>query len=450
MILSQAIIADVVPARERAKYMGPIGALFGLSAVAGPLVGGFFTDHASLGWQWCFWINVPVGLAALAIGWFTLTLPRKRSTTPLDSAGIVALSATTTSLILFTDFGGSDGWGSWQALSLLAAFVVSACVFVAVERRAVEPIIPLSLFGNRTFVVATALGAAVGLGMFSAIAFMPTFLQMSSGLSAANSGLLMLPMVAGIILIIQGSAGFIQKTGRYKGLHGGRRPGDHRRDGVDDDPVRAHLAVDGRRDVLPARRRARPHHAERRAGGAERRRRRPDRHRHLHQQLLPRGGCHAGRGGLRNGVHQPSGRQPRHRSDGQRAAGRAGGHHLSGHPRAGDGGGGRRSTADGDRGRLRQLAGADVLVPGAHPRGRVPSRAPPRGDPAVGRRGHGRPRRGGGIGERPRGSGGRRIDGASGRRGPHRSGRRPSLGRPAVVALIDACPGPSPVVRERA
>jgi len=216
MILSQAIIADVVPARERAKYMGPIGALFGLSAVAGPLVGGFFTDHASLGWQWCFWINVPVGLAALAIGWFTLTLPRKRSTTPLDSAGILALSATTTSLILFTDFGGSDGWGSWQALSLLAAFVVSACVFVAVERRAVEPIIPLSLFGNRTFVVATALGAAVGLGMFSAIAFMPTFLQMSSGLSAANSGLLMLPMVAGIILTIQGSAGFIQKTGRYK------------------------------------------------------------------------------------------------------------------------------------------------------------------------------------------------------------------------------------------
>jgi EmrB/QacA subfamily drug resistance transporter len=216
MILSQAIIADVVPARERAKYMGPIGALFGLSAVAGPLVGGFFTDSAALGWQWCFWVNVPVGLAAFTIGWFTLTLPRRRSTTPLDYAGIVALSATTTSLVLFTDFGGSDGWGAGRTLAMLALFVVSAIAFVVIERRAVEPIIPMSLFGNRTFVVATALGLAVGLGMFSAIAFMPTFLQMSSGLSAANSGLLMLPMTAGIILTIQGSAGFIQRTGRYK------------------------------------------------------------------------------------------------------------------------------------------------------------------------------------------------------------------------------------------
>jgi EmrB/QacA subfamily drug resistance transporter len=216
MILSQAIIADVVPARERAKYMGPIGALFGLSAIAGPLVGGFFTDHDALGWQWCFWINVPVGLAVLTIGWFALTLPRKRSTTPLDYAGILALSATTTSLIFFTDFGGSEGWSSWQTLSLLGAFVVSAAVFVAVELRATESIIPMTLFRNRTFVVATALGMAVGLGMFSAIAFMPTFLQMSSGLSAANSGLLMLPMTAGIIVTIQSSAASIAKSGRYK------------------------------------------------------------------------------------------------------------------------------------------------------------------------------------------------------------------------------------------
>jgi EmrB/QacA subfamily drug resistance transporter len=216
MILSQAIIADIVPARQRAKYMAPIGALFGLSAVAGPLVGGFLTDSAALGWQWCFWVNVPVGLGAFTIGWFALTLPRKRSTTPLDYAGIAALSATTTSLILFTDFGGSDGWGATKTLAMLALFVVSVLAFVAIEARAAEPIIPLSLFRNRTFVVATALGLAVGLGMFSAIAFMPTFLQMSSGLSAANSGLLMLPMTAGIILTIQTSAGYIQRTGRYK------------------------------------------------------------------------------------------------------------------------------------------------------------------------------------------------------------------------------------------
>ena len=312
MILSQAIIADIVPARERAKYMGPIGALFGLSAVAGPLVGGFFTDHAALGWQWCFWINVPVGLAAFAIGWFALTLPRKRSTTPLDYAGIVALSATTTSLILFTDFGGSDGWGSWQALSLLAALRrLGRARSCSVERRAAEPIIPLSLFRNRTFVVATALGMAVGLGMFSAIAFMPTFLQMSSGLSAANSGLLMLPMTAGIILTIQSSAAFIARTGRYKiftvagvavimaamiwmtTLSG----------------ATSLWTIGG--DVLPARRRARPDHAERRPGGAERRPGRPDRHRHLDEQLLPRGRRHPRRRGLRHAVHQPAGRQPR-------------------------------------------------------------------------------------------------------------------------------------------
>lgn len=218
MILSQAIIADIVPARERAKYMAPIGALFGLSAVAGPLVGGFFTDSASLGWQWCFWINLPVGVAALAVGWFTLSLPRKRNTTPLDIAGIAALSATTTALVLCTDVGGRDGWTAPWTLGLLAAFVGSACAFVAIELRAAEPIIPMTLFRNRTFVVATAMGAAVGLGMFSAIAFLPTFLQMSSGLSAANSGLLMLPMVAGIIVTIQGSAAIITRTGRYKAM----------------------------------------------------------------------------------------------------------------------------------------------------------------------------------------------------------------------------------------
>ena len=110
---------------------------------------------------------------------------------------------------------------------------------MAVELRAAEPIIPMSLFRNRTFVVATALGLAVGLGMFSAIAFMPTFLQMSSGLSAANSGLLMLPMTAGIIVTIQGSASFIAKTGRYKIFTDRRRRGDHGRDDLDDHALRA-------------------------------------------------------------------------------------------------------------------------------------------------------------------------------------------------------------------
>jgi EmrB/QacA subfamily drug resistance transporter len=216
MILSQAIIADIVPARERGKYLAPIGAVFALSAVVGPLVGGFFTDSAALGWRWCFWVNVPVGLAALAVGFFALTLPRKRSRARLDYAGIVTLSAATTALILFTDLGGTHGWTSPLALGLLGVLAVAAVAFVLVERRAPEPIIPLSLFTNRTFVIAAALGAMVVLGMFSAVAFMPTFLQMASGMSATGSGLLMLPMVGGIIVSIHGSAAILARTGRYK------------------------------------------------------------------------------------------------------------------------------------------------------------------------------------------------------------------------------------------
>ncbi|MGY1858182.1 MDR family MFS transporter [Modestobacter sp. SYSU DS0290] len=216
MILSQAIIADIVPARERGKYMGPLGAVFGLSAVAGPLVGGFFTDHPSLGWQWCFWINVPICVAALVVAWFALALPRKRNTEPVDVLGVITLSSATASLIFFTDLGGSDGWTDPRTLGLMALFAVSAVAFVRVELRAAQPIIPMSLFRNRSFVVATALGAAVGLGMFSAVAFVPTFLQMASGTSAANSGLLMLPMMGGLFITAIGSGIATTRTGRYK------------------------------------------------------------------------------------------------------------------------------------------------------------------------------------------------------------------------------------------
>lgn len=216
MILSQAIIADIVPARERAKYMAPIGAVFGLATVVGPLVGGFFTDSTSLGWRWCFWVNVPIGVAALLVGWFALTLPRKRTTATIDYAGIAVISVVTVSLILATDVGGRAGWTDPMTLVLVAAFLVSAVVLVPVELRAAHPILPLSLFRNRTFLITTALGAVIGLTMFSAVAFMPTFLQMASGISAASSGLLMLPVVAGIFVTLQTSASIISRTGRYK------------------------------------------------------------------------------------------------------------------------------------------------------------------------------------------------------------------------------------------
>ncbi len=216
MILSQAIIADIVPASERGKYLGPLGGIFGLSAVGGPLLGGFFVDH--LTWQWAFYINIPVGIAAFAVAWFTLKLPNKKATQPIDILGVVFLSAFTTCLIFFTDFGGDSdhGWGAVETWLFGAGMVIAALLFVLVESRAKDPIIPLSLFRNPIFVNATAIGLTLGLGMFAAIGFVPTFLQMSSGTSAAASELLMLPMMVGLIgtSIVSGIA--ITRTGKYR------------------------------------------------------------------------------------------------------------------------------------------------------------------------------------------------------------------------------------------
>lgn len=216
MILSQAIIADIVPASERGKYLGPLGAVFGLSAVGGPLLGGFFVDHMT--WHWAFWINIPVGVAAFVVAWFALTLPNKRATKRIDVLGVALLSATTACLVFFTEFGGNrqHGWGAPETWAWGAGFVVAAALFVFVEARAQDPIIPLSFFRNRTFVTATAIGFVLGLGMFAAIGFVPTFLQMASGTSAAVSGLLMLPMMAGLIGTSILSGTLITKTGRYR------------------------------------------------------------------------------------------------------------------------------------------------------------------------------------------------------------------------------------------
>ncbi|MGO2660007.1 MDR family MFS transporter [Mycetocola reblochoni] len=216
MILSQAIIADIVPASERGKYLGPLGAVFGLSAVAGPLLGGFFVDH--LTWQWAFYINIPVGIAAFAIAYFALTLPNKKASKPIDVLGVVFLSAFTACLIFFTDFGGDAayGWGAVETWLFGAGMLVSALVFVLVEARAADPIIPLALFRNPTFINATAIGMTLGLGMFSAIGFIPTFLQMSSGTSAAASGLLMIPMMVGLMGTSILSGNLISATGRYR------------------------------------------------------------------------------------------------------------------------------------------------------------------------------------------------------------------------------------------
>jgi EmrB/QacA subfamily drug resistance transporter len=216
MILSQAIIADIVPASERGKYLGPLGGIFGLSAIGGPLLGGYFVDH--LTWQWAFYINIPIGIAAFVIAWITLTLPNKRATARVDWLGVLLLSTATTCLIFFADFGGdaAHGWGAPETWAFGAGLLLAAAAFVWVESRAEDPIIPLSLFRNPVFLNATAIGFTLGLGMFAAIAFVPTFLQMSSGTSAAVSGLLMLPMMVGLMGTSIASGIAISRTGRYK------------------------------------------------------------------------------------------------------------------------------------------------------------------------------------------------------------------------------------------
>lgn len=196
--------------------MGPLGAIFGISAVAGPLLGGYFVDH--LTWHWAFYINIPVGIVAFLVGVFALRLPSHRATKRIDVLGVVLLSAATTCLVFFTDFGGDGdhGWTSPVTWAWGAGLVVAATLFVLVEARAQDPIVPLSLFRNRVFINTTAIGFALGIGMFAAIAFMPTFLQMASGTSAAESGLLMIPLMAGLMGTSIASGILVAKTGRYK------------------------------------------------------------------------------------------------------------------------------------------------------------------------------------------------------------------------------------------
>ncbi|WP_082096671.1 MDR family MFS transporter [Demequina gelatinilytica] len=216
MILSQAVIADIVPARERGKYMGLMGGVFALASVVGPLLGGWFTE--SIGWQWCMWINVPLGLIAMAsVAIFLHPAPRDRAKPRLDVAGMALIAIASASLVLFTSWGGGTyEWTSPMILGLIALTLAAGAAFVAVELRAAEPIMPMTLFKERNFTLTTAAGLLTGIAMFGTLAYMPTYLQMVAQVDATTAGLLMIPMMGAMLptSIIVGRA--VSRTGRYK------------------------------------------------------------------------------------------------------------------------------------------------------------------------------------------------------------------------------------------
>lgn len=216
IVTAMASVSDVVSPRERGKYQGLFGAVFGLSTIIGPLIGGYFVEH--LTWRWIFYINIPLGLVAFfVIGWALKSHPRSGPRRSVDVTGAVLLAVTLTSILSFTSLGGSTfAWTSWQILGLVALAIVTAFAFVAVERRAADPLLPLALFKDRTFVLAGAIGFIVGLSMFGAITFMPVYLQIVKGETPTQAGLQIIPMMVGMLITSISSGRIISHTGHYK------------------------------------------------------------------------------------------------------------------------------------------------------------------------------------------------------------------------------------------
>ncbi|WP_296205769.1 MDR family MFS transporter [uncultured Corynebacterium sp.] len=216
MISSQAIVAEVTSARERGKFIGIMGGVFGLSSVLGPVLGGWFTDGP--GWRWGMWMNIPLGILAMGVSIAVLHLRvGEKNLQKFDTLGATFIAITTASLILMTTWGGTEyEWSDPIILGLAATTVIGAILVVLIELRAAEPLIPMHLFKNRNMVLTTASGMVLGLAMFGVLGYMPTYLQMVHTLTPTEAGLMMIPMMVGLIGASTAVGFVISRTGRYK------------------------------------------------------------------------------------------------------------------------------------------------------------------------------------------------------------------------------------------
>ncbi|MEO3973230.1 MFS transporter [Streptomyces sp. CAU 1734] len=215
MVLSMAIVGDIVSPRERGRYQGLFGAVFGASSVLGPLLGGFFTQHLS--WRWVFYINLPIGAVALGVIAAVLHIPARPTRHTIDYLGTFLIASVATCFVLVASLGGTTwAWGSAQIIGLAALGAVLLVLFIGVERRAAEPVLPLPLFKIRTFSLVAVISFIIGFAMFGAMTFLPTFLQVVQGVTPTLSGVHMLPMVFGLLIASTASGQTVSRTGRWK------------------------------------------------------------------------------------------------------------------------------------------------------------------------------------------------------------------------------------------